>query len=181
MLENNSGDSWCVPRRTSYTFDSICDDACGSSAAGLKSGPPPRSRPKMSVQMGAAHQALCYFYRNPPASSGVKPQPYKDIAKLIQLPNTPAVTLRKVAQRFQSPQQARGRKPGWRKTTPCREYHILGGTSGPNVGYIQAQYMHPLGTFGPTNRVHSGTFGYIRVHSGTFGYFWTPDDTCKTM
>ena len=96
VLENNSGDSWCVPRRTSYTFDSICDDACGSSAAGLKIGPPPRSRPKMSVQMGAAHQALCYFYRNPPASSGVKPQPYKDIAKLIQLPNTPAATIRSV-------------------------------------------------------------------------------------
>ena len=125
MLENNSGDSWCVPRRTSYTFDSICDGACGSSAAGLKSGPPPRSRPKMSVQMGAAHQALCYFYRNPPASSGVKPQPYKDIAKLIQLPNTPAATIRKVVQRFQSPRQTRGRKPGWRKTTPAEDATML--------------------------------------------------------
>ena len=47
---------------------------------------------------------------------------------------------------------------------------ILGGTFRPEVGYIQAQYMHPLGTFGPTNRVHSGTLGHIRVHSGTFGH-----------
>ena len=66
----------------------------------------------MSVQMGAAHQALCYFYRNPPASSGVKPQPYKDIAKLIQLPNTPVATIRSVVQRFQFPRKTRGRKPG---------------------------------------------------------------------
>ena len=66
----------------------------------------------MSAHMGAAHQALCYFYRNPPTGSGVKPQPYKDIAKLIQLPKTPAETIRKVVQRFQLTRQTRGQCEG---------------------------------------------------------------------
>ena len=39
----------------------------------------------MTKHMGPAKQALCYFYRNPPANSGVMPQPFKEIAKLIQL------------------------------------------------------------------------------------------------
>ena len=30
---------------------------------------------------------MCYFYRNPPPGSGVKPQPYKAIPKLIGAPN----------------------------------------------------------------------------------------------
>ena len=50
----------------------------------------------MSAHMGAAQQALCFFYRNPPANSGVKPQPYNQIAKLIQQPQTPVGTIRAV-------------------------------------------------------------------------------------
>ena len=37
--------------------------------------------------MEPATQALCFFYRNPPAESGVKPQPYKAIPKLIKKPH----------------------------------------------------------------------------------------------
>ena len=36
--------------------------------------------------MDAATQALCFFYRNPPPESGVKPQAYKAIPKLIHQP-----------------------------------------------------------------------------------------------
>ena len=70
----------------------------------------------MSAHMGAAQQALCFFYRNPPANSGVKPQPYNQIAKLIQQPQTPVGTIRAVVQRFHQARQVRGRKQGWRKT-----------------------------------------------------------------
>ena len=75
--------------------------------------------------MGSAHQALCYFYRNPPAHSGVKPQPYRDIAKLIQLPHTPVDAIRKVVQRFHVVRQVCGGKPGWRKTTPAEDANIM--------------------------------------------------------
>ena len=75
--------------------------------------------------MGAAQQALCFFYRNPPANSGVKPQPYKEIAKLIQQPQTPVGTIRAVVQRFHQARQVRGRKQGWRKTTPAEDAQVL--------------------------------------------------------
>ena len=79
----------------------------------------------MSEHMAPAKQARCYFYRNPPASSGVRPQPHKDIPELIQLPQTPVGTIKTVVKRFHLPRQARGRKPGWRKTTPAEDANIL--------------------------------------------------------
>ena len=79
----------------------------------------------MSEHMAPAKQALCYFYRNPPANSGVRPQPYKDIPELIQLPQTLVDTIKTVVKRFHLPRQARGRKPGRRKTTPAEDAKIL--------------------------------------------------------
>ena len=72
----------------------------------------------MTKHMGPAKQALCYFYRNPPANSGVMPQPFKEIAKLIQQPRTPANTIRWVVRNFHRVRKVRGRRPGWHKTTP---------------------------------------------------------------
>ena len=46
----------------------------------------------MSKHMDASLRALCFFYRNPPPGSGVRPQPYKEIAKLIRRPRMPAGT-----------------------------------------------------------------------------------------
>ena len=37
--------------------------------------------------MDAATQALCFFYRNPPPGSGVPPQPFKKIPKLVGKPH----------------------------------------------------------------------------------------------
>ena len=79
----------------------------------------------MSARIGAAQQALCYFYRNPPASSGVRPQPYKEIAKLIGQPQIPAGTIRTIVRRFHRARQARGRKKGWRKTTAAEDARIF--------------------------------------------------------
>ena len=79
----------------------------------------------MTKHMGAAQQALCSFYRNPPASSGVKPQPYKEIAKLIQQPRTSVRTIQKVVQKFHRVRKVRGRQPGWRKTTAAEDAKIL--------------------------------------------------------
>ena len=51
----------------------------------------------------------------------MKPQPYKDIAKLIRQPQTPVETIRTVVKRFHRARKVRGRKPGWRKTTPAED------------------------------------------------------------
>ena len=79
----------------------------------------------MTKHMGPAKQALCYFYRNPPANSGVMPQPFKEIAKLIQQPRTPANTIRWVVRNFHRVRKVRGRRPGWRKTTPAEDAKIF--------------------------------------------------------
>ena len=79
----------------------------------------------MSARMGAAQQALCYFYRNPPASSGVRPQPCKEIARLIRQPQLPASTIRNIVRKFHRARQVRGRKKGWRKTTAAEDARIL--------------------------------------------------------
>ena len=55
----------------------------------------------------------------------MRPQPYKDIPELIQLPQTPVSTIRTVVERLRLPRQVRGRKPGWRKTTPAEDAKIL--------------------------------------------------------
>ena len=54
----------------------------------------------MSQQMDAPLQALCYFYRHPPVGSGVRPQPYSEIAKLIKRPHMPVGTIRQSVRRF---------------------------------------------------------------------------------
>ena len=79
----------------------------------------------MSARIGAAQQALCYVYRNPPASSGVRPQPYKEIARLIRQPQLPAATIRSIVRRFHRARQVRGRKKGWRKTTATEDARIF--------------------------------------------------------
>ena len=57
-------------------------------------------RSAMSKHMDASLRALCFFYRNPPPGSGVRPQPYKEIAKLIRRPRMPAGTIRSAVKRF---------------------------------------------------------------------------------
>ena len=69
--------------------------------------------------MSAPLQALCYFYRNPPPGSAVKPQPYKTIPKLIGAPNIGTSRVKMAVRRFHLKRRTRGRKAGWRKTTPA--------------------------------------------------------------
>ena len=82
-------------------------------------------RSAMSKHMDASLRALCFFYRNPPPGSGVRPQPYKEIAKLIRRPRMPAGTIRSAVKRFLAVRRVRGRKEGWRKTTPAEDAKIL--------------------------------------------------------
>lgn len=76
-------------------------------------------------------QALCYFYRNPPVKSGVKPQLYKHIPQLIKKPRMKISTIKMAVKRFGREKQKRGRKAGWRKTTPqedkaiCARFHKI--------------------------------------------------------
>ena len=79
----------------------------------------------MSKHMEASLRALCFFYRNPPAGSGVRPQPYKKIAKLIRRPHMSTRTIKTVVHRFLAARKVRGRKEGWRKTTPAEDAQIF--------------------------------------------------------
>ena len=79
----------------------------------------------MPSTISPAMQALCYFYRNPPPGSGVKPQPYKVIPKLIKAPRTDIGRIKMIVNRFHNVRQARGRKTGWRKTTKAEDVKIL--------------------------------------------------------
>ena len=78
-----------------------------------------------SKHMDPATQALCFFYRNPPAESGVKPQPYKAIAKLIKQPKINTSRLKMAVHRFMVKKAPRGRKAGWRKTTVAEDNLIV--------------------------------------------------------
>ena len=82
-------------------------------------------RAAMSQQMDASLQALCYFYRHPPDGAGVRPQPYSAIAKLIRRPQMPAGTIRQSVRNFMAARKVRGRKEGWRKTTPAEDTKIF--------------------------------------------------------
>ena len=84
-----------------------------------------RSAAAMSKHMEASLRALCFFYRNPPAGSGVRPQPYKKIAKLIRRPHMSTRTIKTVVHRFLAARKVRGRKEGWRKTTPAEDAQIF--------------------------------------------------------
>ena len=55
----------------------------------------------------------------------MRPQPYKEIAKLIGRPRMPAGTIRSAVKRFLVARRVRGRKEGWRKTTPAENAKIL--------------------------------------------------------
>ena len=55
----------------------------------------------------------------------MRPQPYKEIAKLIRRPRMPAGTIRSAVKRFLAVRRVRGRKEGWRKTTPAEDAKIL--------------------------------------------------------
>ena len=85
-----------------------------------------RSAAAMSKHMEASLRALCFFYRNPPAGSGVRPQPYKKIVKLIRRPHMSTRTIKTVVHRFLAARKVRGRKEGWRKTTPAESLQAQG-------------------------------------------------------
>ena len=79
----------------------------------------------MSQQMDAPLQALCYFYRHPPMGSGVRPQPYSEIAKLLKRPHMPVGSIRQSVRRLMASRKVRGRKVGWRKTTSAEDATII--------------------------------------------------------
>ena len=82
----------------------------GSSAAACwstRSHTPGSAMAPDSKHMSPAMQALCYFYRNPPAESGVKPQPYKAIPKLIQHPHMKISRVKMAVKRFMAKKSTR--------------------------------------------------------------------------
>ena len=79
----------------------------------------------MPAPMSPALQALCYFYRNPPPDSGVKPQPYRQIPGLLKAPHLGVGRIKMAVKRFHNTKKSRGRKTGWRKTTPAEDAKIF--------------------------------------------------------
>ena len=82
----------------------------------------------MGKHMDEKTKALCYFYRNPPAGSGVKPQPYSAICKLARAPGKAPLNkmqVYKAVKRFHLKKVTRGRKQGWRKTTAQEDQAIM--------------------------------------------------------
>ena len=75
--------------------------------------------------MSPALQALCFFYRNPPPDSGVKPQPYRKIFGLLKAPHLGVGRIKMAVKRFHCEKKSRGRKTGWRKTTPAEDAKIF--------------------------------------------------------
>lgn len=63
--------------------------------------------------------------RNPPKKSGVKPAPYKEIPTLIGRPDLTVSRIEKCVERFKMVRTARGRKKGWRKTTPKQDAQMV--------------------------------------------------------
>ena len=73
-------------------------------------------------------RALAYFYRHPPAGSGVRKQKFAKIATLIAAPGEPAPNLETVkwaVLHFHDAAGKRGRKQGWRKTTGIEDKAIM--------------------------------------------------------
>lgn len=85
-------------------------------------------RETRTMPMDAGNRALCYFYRNPPPSSAVKPCAFPEIAKLVFKTDggrpTPSA-VRKCVNSFSRPKAKRGRKLGWRKTTLAEDRVVL--------------------------------------------------------
>ena len=78
--------------------------------------------------MNAGDRALCYFYRHPPADSGVRPLSYRRIARLVVKKNgtQPSSTgVYKAVAEFRTIKRARGRRAGWRKTTKDEDKIIM--------------------------------------------------------
>ena len=76
----------------------------------------------MPEQMDPATKALCYFYRNPPAGSGVQPVPFDTIADMLGFSKS---AVWEAAKTFRNRKAKRGRKVGWRKTTQAEDKIIL--------------------------------------------------------
>ena len=80
----------------------------------------------MGIHMNAETKALCYFYRNPPKNSGVKPQPYSKIPGLIGgKRRLQAHNVKWAVKDFHMDKQQRGRKTGWRKTSAAEDAMVL--------------------------------------------------------
>ena len=82
----------------------------------------------MRIHMDERTCALCYFYRHPPPGSNIKPQTFPKIALLVRKTGQPRLkpnTIRKFVDTFHSRRSARGRKAGWRKTSPAEDKLIL--------------------------------------------------------
>ena len=75
--------------------------------------------------MDPAMQALCFFYRNPPSDSGVRPQPFRKIPKLIRRPSMSIERIKSAVRRFCLKKKKRGRRVGWRKTSQKEDQAIL--------------------------------------------------------
>lgn len=78
--------------------------------------------------MSKQQQALAYLMRHPPACTGMKPQPYKVICKHLKTPGKPTplvTTVHKAVKTFHNEAAVRGRKLGYRKTTPAEDKAIL--------------------------------------------------------
>ena len=78
--------------------------------------------------MDAVNLALCYFYKHPPADSGVKPLSDARIAGLAwkkdgSRPSVEGVRKAHLNHKRPAPErvETRGRKKGWRKTTKTED------------------------------------------------------------
>lgn len=87
------------------------------------------SSPVSAMTMDDKNKALCFYYRHPPKDSAVKPVPFRKIRCLVwnkdgkTHPNASSVHRAVAGWRLQKAQ--RGRKVGWRKTTPAEDGQIL--------------------------------------------------------
>ena len=82
-----------------------------------------------SMVMNAENRALCFFYRNPPPGYGA-PMRWSAIAERVWnsdgCTHPTAAGVRKCVLSWRAERQRRGRKPGWRKTTPVEDKRIMG-------------------------------------------------------
>ena len=86
--------------------------------------------PGMSARsyMDERNCALAFYYRNPPPMSDARPLPYNDICSLVRKKNGKQPSLQAAKQavaNFREPCLKRGRKPGWRKSSPGEDNLIL--------------------------------------------------------
>ena len=78
--------------------------------------------------MNADNRALRHFYTHPPAGSGVRPQSYRSISRLVVKKDGTQPSLSgvyKTAVEYRMIKRARGRRAGWRKTTKDEDKIIM--------------------------------------------------------